>query len=71
MRGPGDFFGTRQHGTANLNLADLSRHVGILNELRGKAKEILQEDPALAKPENRLLAEGMDRIFGNTDRLVF
>lgn len=71
MRGPGDFFGTRQHGTANLNLADLSRHVGILNELRGKAKEILQEDPALAKPENRLLAEGMDRIFENTDRLVF
>ncbi|MGP1442294.1 MAG: ATP-dependent DNA helicase RecG [Anaerovoracaceae bacterium] len=70
MRGPGDFFGTRQHGTANLQLADLSRHAGILNELRGKVKEILQEDPVLAKPENRLLAEGVNRIFGNTDRLT-
>ena len=39
MRGPGDFFGTRQHGLPALGMADLVKHIGILNGLRPAVKK--------------------------------
>ena len=69
MRGPGDFFGTRQHGLPSLGMADLARHIGILNGLRPSVKEMLQADPHLRKPENALVAKGVERLFGTFENL--
>jgi ATP-dependent DNA helicase RecG len=69
MRGPGDFFGTRQHGLPSLGMADLARHVGILNSLRPLVKEMLQEDPQLKKAENQPVAKGVEKLFASLDNL--
>ena len=69
MRGPGDFFGTRQHGLPALGMADLVKHIGILNGLRPAVKEMLQADPHLRKPENALVAEGVQKLFGSFENL--
>jgi ATP-dependent DNA helicase RecG len=55
MRGPGEFFGTRQSGLPDLKVAKLS-DVKVLEEARALAKEIFQEDPNLDLPQHRLLA---------------
>ncbi len=55
MRGPGEFFGTRQSGLPDLKVARLS-DVKVLEEARALAKEIFQEDPGLELPRHRLLA---------------
>jgi ATP-dependent DNA helicase RecG len=55
MRGPGQFFGTRQSGLPDLKVARLS-DVRVLEEARAVAREIWEEDPNLQLPQNRLLA---------------
>jgi ATP-dependent DNA helicase RecG len=58
LRGPGDLEGTRQSGLLGLRLADISKDASILQHARSSAAEILEEDPALTKPEYApLLAE--------------
>ena len=69
MRGPGDFFGTRQHGLPQLGMADLVKHIGILNGLRPDVKEMLQKDPHLKLPENSMVADGVSKLFGQVDDL--
>lgn len=56
MRGPGDFFGARQHGLPTLKLADLLHDTEELHQATAAAGALLAEDPVLAKPEHRLLA---------------
>ncbi len=43
LRGPGDFFGSRQHGLPELKIADLAENVGILHDAQEAAKELLDE----------------------------
>ena len=57
LRGAGDVNGTRQSGEAvDLRIASLSTDGQILEQARMVASSILDSDPALSKPENRLLA---------------
>ncbi len=62
LRGPGEFFGTRQSGLPDLKIAKLS-DVKILEEARGIAQELFDQDPELQEPEHRLLANRVDEFW--------
>jgi len=64
LRGPGDIFGTRQHGLPMLSMADLVRHGKILEHARDEALALLEEDPDLSKPEHNALKEKLTEMFG-------
>jgi ATP-dependent DNA helicase RecG len=55
LRGPGDFFGTRQSGLPEFRVADLLRDGAVLEEARGEAVAVVQRDPRLAAPEHGAL----------------
>jgi len=52
MRGPGDFFGTKQSGSPTFQLADLARDAAVLELARQEAHRIFAEDPKLENPEH-------------------
>lgn len=52
LRGPGDFFGTKQSGSPTFQLADLSRDAQLLETAREEAVALFREDPQLQKPEH-------------------
>ena len=62
LRGPGEFFGTRQSGLPDLKLARLS-DVRILEQARTEAQVLFTEDPDLTKPEHRLLARKLAEFW--------
>ncbi len=62
MRGPGEFFGTRQSGIPDLKMAKIS-DVGLLEQVRKEAVELFRGDPGLKKAEHRLLRRELDRIW--------
>jgi len=49
LRGPGDFFGQRQHGLPALKVADLTCDMALLKEAQQAAQELLSQDPDLAR----------------------
>ena len=48
LRGPGDFFGQRQHGMPGFKIADLAQDIQLLREAQDAAGELLERDPQLA-----------------------
>ena len=62
-RGPGDFFGKRQHGLPQLRIADLAGDMRLLKEAQQAAEDLLTADPTLSKPENRRVLEQVKRLF--------
>ncbi len=69
LRGPGEFWGSRQHGLPELRLANLATDSALVPLARQDAKEVLRFDPGLARPEHQGLRLMMLRYFGNADRL--
>jgi len=59
LRGPGEFFGTRQSGLPEFKIGDLLRDGPLLEEARREAMTLMTADPSLAKPEHRLLREAL------------
>jgi ATP-dependent DNA helicase RecG len=57
IRGPGEFFGTRQSGILNFSCTDLNRDKDLLQTAREMAFGIINEDPNLRKPENITIRE--------------
>jgi len=55
IRGPGDLFGTQQHGIPPLRVADLQRDADCLEKARRDAKALVADDPGLTKPEHARL----------------
>ncbi len=62
LRGPGDFFGNRQHGLPEMKIAMLT-DTFTLNEANTFAKEVLKNDPDLIKPENANLKKAVGNLF--------
>jgi ATP-dependent DNA helicase RecG len=62
LRGPGEFFGTRQSGLPDLRMARLS-DVALLELARSEAGRLFQVDPSLEKPEHRLLAGELSHLW--------
>lgn len=63
MRGPGDFFGSKQHGLPKLKIADMSEDIEILKDAQEEAKRIFEDDPNLKKPENKGLKSLINELF--------
>jgi ATP-dependent DNA helicase RecG len=65
LRGPGDLFGTQQHGLPPLRIADLRRDQAVLEEARLAAQGLFSQDPGLAAPEHSRLRRQMLARYGN------
>lgn len=66
LRGPGDFFGSRQHGLPSLRIADLTENMQTVKLSRQAAKTVFQDDPTLEKPKNKALADAVERLFAQS-----
>ena len=64
IRGPGDIFGTRQHGLPPLRIADLSADRELLDAARRDAHSLTAADPDLARPEHAKLRRMMMARYG-------
>ena len=65
MRGPGDFFGSKQHGLPSLRIADILTDTGMLNEAQKSAQMIIATDGGLLLPEHKGIKRQIDKMFGN------
>ena len=66
LRGPGDFFGSRQHGMPGMRLADLTGDMRLLQQAQNAAVELLRADPGLEQPENKPVLEKVRHMFADT-----
>ncbi len=66
LRGPGDFFGSRQHGLPALRIADLAGDMRVLQDAQAAAEETLHEDPLLQAPKHAALRRQMEALFART-----
>ena len=62
-RGPGDFFGSRQHGLPTLQIADLMNDTRTLHAAQSEAAALLAADPLLENPAHALLAAQVQQMF--------
>ena len=68
LRGPGDFFGSRQHGLPEMHMADLGADVQLLQRAQDEAAKLLISDPQLALPEHKNLKAAVEQMISrNTD----
>jgi ATP-dependent DNA helicase RecG len=71
IRGPGEFFGTRQTGLPELRVANLIRDAKVLEQARHEAFQLLQQDPVLRNPEHEKLRQALYRRWkGRLDLLT-
>ncbi len=63
MRGPGDFFGSAQHGLPPLKIADIATSTELMHEAQSCADKLLSEDPELSDPQNKALKMDVMRLF--------
>jgi len=68
LRGPGEFYGTRQHGLPDFRLARLSRDVRVMEEARDAAGWLIEQDPKLQRPEHRALRDQVGTLRARMDR---
>jgi ATP-dependent DNA helicase RecG len=63
LRGPGEFFGTRQHGMPELKIANILTDGELLEVARKEAFELVLGDPGLEKEEHRFLRKQLTRNY--------
>jgi ATP-dependent DNA helicase RecG len=62
LRGPGEFFGTRQSGLPDIKLAKLS-DTRLLEMARNEARHLFEGDPELSQPQHRLLSRKLHAFW--------
>jgi ATP-dependent DNA helicase RecG len=70
LRGPGEFFGTRQHGLPPLKLADITKEIELLQLAREDALRMLDNDPRLSHSANRAIRDELAKRFGGSLQLA-
>jgi ATP-dependent DNA helicase RecG len=70
LRGPGEFFGTRQHGVPELMIGNIVEDYDLLRLARVEALEWLKRDPALAAPESDQIRRALVKRFSDTMKLI-
>ena len=68
LRGPGEFFGTKQHGLPEMKIANLYKDMDILKEAQKAAFDIIKYDENMEKEENELLLRELQNII-NVDKV--
>ena len=63
LRGPGDFFGSRQHGLPQMHIADLCCDTNILTDAQQAAEDVLKADPRLENEDNASLLSRLRQLF--------
>lgn len=69
LRGPGEIFGTRQHGLPQMQISDLVRHGDVLEKAKDAAKKIIDSDPQLEGDDVQELKLRIQKMFGTDIRL--
>ncbi len=67
LRGPGDFFGSRQHGLPELKIADMLNDTAVVRQTHTAASEIIAKDPELKSEENKSLNPAIAALFKNIE----
>ncbi len=70
LRGPGEFFGTRQHGLPEFKLTDVTSELELLADAKADAMELLEHDPRLSSREHAALREALISQFGDSLQLA-
>ena len=63
IRGPGEFFGTRQHGLPRLRIGNIATDLEAMEEARHEASQLVRTDPDLSHPEHQLLRGSLERYY--------
>ena len=63
LRGPGDFFGSRQHGLPEMHVADLGADMNVMQRAQSEAQLLLASDPELSAPEHAALRQSVERML--------
>jgi ATP-dependent DNA helicase RecG len=63
IRGPGEFFGTKQHGLPELKVGNIIRDRGLLELARKEASELIRKDRYLRRPEHRHIREHLKKKY--------
>jgi ATP-dependent DNA helicase RecG len=66
LRGPGEFFGTRQHGLPEFKMADVTQELEMLHVAKEDALGILEEDPRLGARKHGALRRALIAQFGDS-----
>ncbi len=66
IRGPGEFFGTRQHGLPELKVANLYSDMPLVKASGEAADELLRGDPALNDPDHAEIRRRIEKMFAQT-----
>ena len=64
LRGPGEIFGTRQHGLPELNITDLVKNADMLEKVKNVARDLIDRDSQLELPEHTELKKRVKKMFG-------
>lgn len=69
LRGPGDFFGKRQHGLPSLKIADMLVDMDVLKEAGKAAESVLLGDPSLSDESHKELRRAVDEMFSKASEI--
>ncbi|MPM80046.1 hypothetical protein SDC9_127091 [bioreactor metagenome] len=69
IRGPGEFFGTRQHGLPELKVANIFKHIKILKQVQLEARYIIGQDVKLQQEDNKRLKEEILYKFSEREEI--